>query len=546
MKTPRVISPTLLLPTKEDIYNLGKIETPNIFDASGRSFDDKGLYSKTIFGVPGTENRVTAFGYISLNVAVIHPLIFDILVDLAELHIKIMEGKSYAIFNTETKSFEPTDQVHGETGYTFFLRHLHELRPQRNTAKKRNKKIDLLERQMGRDIDSLKELDGEVTFKYLYVSPAGLRDYELSESGTHTEDEINDLYRSVLNTANLLFNIDEKVLNTPVMDRTRLKLQTNVNAVYNYIMTLLDGKNKFLLGNWYKRGIEYSTRNVITGNPYLIEDLDNTDDFPNIDHTMIGLYQTMNGLSPFVRKNLNDMFMSNIFSGFSNVVTIIDPKTYKRTSIEIKNEERDRWFTVDGIERTLVKLIDDNMKNYPVSIGGGYVCMVRNKADTVELIVNCDDVEDKEELRPITYGEMFYIAVSGTPKFNTNTRYPITGERSIYLSKTWVLTTTDAKKKTIHSKDIPQIDGVGVKNYPGTGTWINTMSPHYTKLEGLGADFDGDKENVIFLMTNQAQEEIEAILDNVGNFVSADGTPLQSPCDNVSEYVAAAMTKKYY
>lgn len=178
--------------------------------------------------------------YINLKVGVLHPLVFQHIVSLKGLYGEIFSGKSKAKFDTNIKDFVLADSndKDADTGYTFFLKYLNKIEFKDTDSNQRYYKLNLIKQYA----NTTYLLD-----KYL-VLPAGIRDYTVDSSGKTSEDEINNIYRKLLTTVSLLNNtvIDES--NMKLMDPTRYKIQLIVVELYEYIKTLLDGKNKFIQG----------------------------------------------------------------------------------------------------------------------------------------------------------------------------------------------------------------------------------------------------------------------------------------------------------
>ena len=89
-----------------------------------KNFHPDGLFSTDIFGKVGGEFRNRIFSYIDLKVPVIHPTLYKVIVRMKGLYEEILMGKSFAVFNPDTKDFEKSTILLGETGYDFFCKYL--------------------------------------------------------------------------------------------------------------------------------------------------------------------------------------------------------------------------------------------------------------------------------------------------------------------------------------------------------------------------------------------------------------------------------------
>lgn len=80
------------------------------------------MFSIEAFGKVGDERRNRLFAYIDMGIEIFHPLLFIELCALKELYGKIIEGSARrVVFNKQTKDFEASNAVDGQTGYSFFL-----------------------------------------------------------------------------------------------------------------------------------------------------------------------------------------------------------------------------------------------------------------------------------------------------------------------------------------------------------------------------------------------------------------------------------------
>jgi hypothetical protein len=376
--------------------------------------------------------------------------------------------------------------------------------------------------------------------------PAGLREYSEDKNGRAVEDEINDLYRGCLNVGLMLSKMNLSEDEMFLADTTILKLQKNVNSLYSYIIKLLDGKKKFIQGMWTKRAIDNATKNVISGLPIHIDDLREDVDV-DINTTVCGLFQYIKAAELTTLFNLNSKFLSYAFSESSNMVKLFNPKTLKTVVKEISSKERDRWTTDDGLNNIMNKMIDDEVKNGPIVIDDHYLFLVYDDKDTIVVITDsniCDEFDEKK-LRPITYGELFYLSIyDSIPKYPALvTRYPITGQGSIYPSKVSVNTTSKHREVSFYTNNINGMPKV-IKRYPiSKHKWLNSLSPHFTKLARLGGDYDGDKCSFTILDTEESINEINTLLNDPSFYIDPLGAPVSSIADDVVNYVILSMTK---
>ena len=114
----------------------GKIEESVIFDSTGK-FHPKGLFSVEIFGPIGSELRNRLFGYIDLNIEILHPLIYYAIISLKSFYKDILAGNQLAIWDNDTKQFIKSNDIDSNTGYDFFFKHIKELKFEETGSYKR-------------------------------------------------------------------------------------------------------------------------------------------------------------------------------------------------------------------------------------------------------------------------------------------------------------------------------------------------------------------------------------------------------------------------
>lgn len=527
----------LLFPTANDLKFIGEITSTLTTDNVTKKLHDEGLYSQIIFGGIGSEERNKTFGYINLHTEILHPLLYNHFCSLSAFYKGILEGKIFAKWDDKEKNFIKSDSEEGDTGYSYFVKYINKLIIPQTGSRKREIKINVINKYKDNPF-----------IKNLLVLPAGLREYQEDESGRPMEDEINDMYRSVINLSsvfkNLLLDKDEMY----TMDMTRLRLQVAVNKIHDYFITLNNGKSGFIQHRFTKRSIDYGTANVITSIPISIDNLENDESAVDINDTQVGLFQYAKAISPIARANINNNFLSNVFTSTSNMSLLVNTKTLKTESVEVESKVRDKWISTDGLDNILSKLIDDDVKNSNVIVGSHYLALVYDDGKTIRYVKHTDEIPesmDKKKLRPITYGELVYLSVyESIDKYPALvTRYPVTGQGSIYPSNVKVKTTTISRDVIFYPNIADEENNFKIFNYPLIRKeWVNSLSPHYTKLVRLGADFDGDKCSFTVLYTD-ASKELRELMNSPEFYVSPTGKPVSSLDDDVVSNVLKTITR---
>ena len=192
-----------------------KFHTPitsiDIFEGKSGQLHAEGLFSPEIFGRVGEKGRARVFSHIDLNTRIFHPLVYKNIDKLSAFYSGILQGNKYAIWDDKNKKFEPSNELDGETGYGFFFKYFKELEWERNDSNIRNLRIDVLEK-----------FKSESDYDFVMVMPAALRDIEEDKKGNVSQDEINDLYRTLIGVSR---NIDVQFPDNKFNDNNRMVLQ---------------------------------------------------------------------------------------------------------------------------------------------------------------------------------------------------------------------------------------------------------------------------------------------------------------------------------
>lgn len=522
-----------LILAQDQLRQMGEVTKLNVFEQNSNVFAKDGLFSTEIFGPIGTDIRSETPGYIDLHVDIMHPLVYQQLTSLKSFYSEIISGKKKAIFDNKEKDFVLSDDPKASTGYTFFMENIDKVKFNDNGSDQRKFKIELVKKFLKQDTEINKWL----------VLPAGLRDYELDKNDNPSEDEVNDLYRKLLGTVSMLKNTKVSKDNMAMLDPIRLKIQNITLEIYNYFKVLLDGKNKFIQGKWAKRAIMHGTRNVITPIVETTHDLDNENSI-TFNHTVVGAYQYIKAIPPILANKLHTMFIGRIMNPDSDSAVLVNPKTMKTEIVNISVKRRDEWLSLEGLSDITSKLAQDDIKREPVKIDGYYMFLLYDDGKNVEIIFDTNNLPedmDTKYLRPITYIELVYLAIYDVrnkyPAFLT--RYPVAAMGGVYPTKLYVKTTV--KGRTVNFKYNNQVKEV--VEYPNLKEeFVNSLSPHLSKLERLTADFDGDTMSMNVLYTEESIKEIENMFNSKEFYITPDGEIAFTMSQGVTELVIAHMT----
>jgi hypothetical protein len=150
---------------------------------------------------------------------------------------------------------------------------------------------------------------------------------------------------------------------------------------------------------------------------------------------------------------------------------------------------------------------------------------VYDDGKNIEVIFNTDTMTntyDPKYIRPITYIELMYLAIYDVRSKYPGllTRYPVAGLGGIYPTYLYVKTTVIGRTVSVTMNGITK----EVIEYPRLGEeYVNSLSPHFTKLQRLDADFDGDKVSLNVLYTEESIAEINKLLNSKEFYITPTG-----------------------
>lgn len=523
----------------ENLRALRPVTVLDTFEGSSENFHPDGLFSVEIFGKVGDERRNRRFSYIDIKVPVFHPLVYDVLVKLKRLYADIMSGTAYAVWDEVLGDFVKSSAATGQTGFEFFATHWKDIKFSESKSTLRQESIKVLK----------KYADVAMTDK-IVVMPAGLRDLEVDDNNRKSQDEINSMYWKMLALSNSI--IDSTVRkDRAVLDTPRYQLQLAFNAVYDYVMSLIEGKKKLLLGRWVARNIFNGTRNVITAIDTSVEVLGARG---NVDYnsTIVGLYQFLKGMLPVARKNLRDL-VTQVFPdtyASNQPVRLINKKTLQSEEVILPSYYFNQWTTKEGLDQEITKFQEISVRNRPVEIEGRYMFLIYKGPDmTFRIMRDIGELppdRSVEHVHPLTYTELFYLAVYKTADRYPVliVRYPISGTGSIYPSRTHLRTTIQFENRTrLDENWQPMSEEWNALEYPVlTSEFMNSLVPHSSRLPGLGADFDGDTCSANFVYSEDSVEEFEKFIQSRRAYIGTDGKLISKTGVSTIQLVLSNMT----
>lgn len=475
LKQLKYFSLSLLTTEKLMALSAPKIDTGQIFE-NNNIFHKSGLFSNQIFGELGSKDRSRKAGHIDIKVDILHPLAYIGLTTMNSLYAGILDTTRKAKWDNELKDFIPDEN--GETGYNFFMSKLKDIKFNNpNNSDLREFKIRLVNMQS--DVHNL-------TMNKVYVTPAGFRDYTIDKTGKPSQDEINDLYRKLINTSAMLPDKLDDGYN-PFIESIRVKLQKASVEIYLYLLNLLAGKRGVIRGHMLSKVVNFGTRNVITADNSVIDRL-GSGNYLRFNEMAVGVYQYAKAIQPISVAKIKNI-MSRVFSPMEKQCTVINTKTFETSKIPVDNKTIDNYTSNKGINSYLNKFADNEFSKSIFGTSEYAFIMLLKKDNVIEMVYDTAtiDKEDYKYLTPITNMELVYIALlSEYDKYYGNTtRYPAINQGSTFPIKPSVKPTTQM------SKAIVKIDGFtyDISNYPILDSGIyDSISPHHSRLARLTGD----------------------------------------------------------
>lgn len=206
-----------------------------------------------------------------------------------------------------------------------------------------------------------------------------------------------------------------------------------------------------------------------------------------------------------------------------------------------RNCHKDDGMTFDKIQNTVV-MIGDHRYISPAILARKYN-EVRRIKDIPKIEFFRTIVVDETKIRPMTYVELCYLATSAAlvGKHVTATRYPVLEIQSLAVYKVHLMSTAVSRKVTVMNASSSS-QKVVLPEYPKMDSPVRaSLSVHPATLKLYNADHDGDTMTVNFLLSEEANTEIENYLKSNISMLNANGGLIYG-IDGAAANVKMAMT----
>lgn len=506
-----------------ELNHLQEVTSPILFERGGIP-NPNGLISNEIFGV-NVKSRKETFAYIDLHGHFFHPHIYKIIKRVFRNVDKIINGEEYFSITKDGELVK--DPENGETGIDFLYENWEKIKWKGNGGMS-TERTNLISKSKKK----------EVFISKMIVIPAFYRDIHSNQKGGGETSELNNYYTNLIRMSSL---IRERDMFDFTFHGTNYGIQTNIVNIYNYLKDKLDKKSgllrKYLLG----KNTDYAVRTVISAPTYTADDpKDNIVDFR---HSALPISQVCVLCYPFMVAWLRNFFERELIEEKNvkyahNINSDIDD-----SFVTIKNPES--YFNDTYIKKAIDRFVKDPSSRYdkievPTTGNKPMYLIFQGRYTNVRAeqagIVN----------RFMTWTDLLYIASCEIvrDKHVMVTRYPILDNFGIFLSRIHVSSTLKTAPMEINGtiyKWYPVIDLNMSKEEVGNN-FIDTMVFSNSYLKGLDGDYDGDQITAKIIWTQEANEEIERVINSKSFVLSSNGKNMRT-CDNENIQTFYVLTK---
>ena len=342
------------------------------------------------------------------------------------------------------------------------------------------------------------------------VIPLHFRDVNTT-SGTMKIDELNNLYMDLIKACKFKERNSSSSLDTSFID---VKVQGILVSIVEYISNMLFGKKGAQRQLAMGRSVDNSARIVLSANEVRMKDT-------------LGKGKVTMDSSCYPLHHLLNMFPIHIITEVQKLLHYFyDLNLMDNLSLE----EFEDHFTDDYIK----EMIENYYHSY--ADRSSYVLGPHNEKFEFDFEFKSRKGTNKIH-RGITWMELFYIAFNNIKdsvraKF---TRFPVTGKESLLFVKPHaiVMNTDEADCKIFHNNtEIFNLeDFCDITKYieePIPYVYEETEKISNLLLNGLGADFDGDKVISESIYSKDAVEEIDKYNETPLSFVRPNGDNLRT------------------
>ena len=491
------------------VNTLQPVTAPIFFEADG-SPTVGGLFSATIFGRPGSEDRRRRWAYIELGGRYLHPLIYKTLCQLDRRFPELVAGtRRVELTRTGQLRDVPEDEDGGWSGLDELYRRWDEISwGGADAGTQRAERVGL--------VKVVPKVRAFVT-KWP-VMPALFRDVEVSGDRVKEVPPINYLYVQLMTSA------PTQVSGLSFSDGARKRrAQESLLEIHRATLELVSGKKGLIQDRILGKYTDWTVRGVLSG-PTLSKAEHPADQEVPFGYVGVPLYLLINIFQPFVIKVLTDMFRGVAAGGQERVpFRVGDVVEY----IELPPTVRGQ-FGPDLYKKWISRFMRSQANRLdPVA-----VTLPTGKELALPLF-------DTQLGRKTTLLDLFYIVASDivADKHIMFTRYPVEDFRACHFTKASILTTERTEAKQIAGRSFPR--------YPVISEpirWVDSFRLNNSYTKAMGADYDGDTHRVVGLFTQEANAEAAKMIAKPTNYCDGQGS-FSRPVANEAVLTLFALTK---
>ena len=486
-----------LISVKEN--NMQEITSSKI--AGPLMFDPDGIFSERIFGTRRDEKK-GIYAYIDLKRPFLHPHIYgNVLKRMFRSIDKLILGDER--FSIKDGVLSPDED--GWTGLAELYKHWDEINWEKSKS------------TMERAILLLSKVDKYKAFiTKMIVCPPAYRDVTLAgviDKSDYIPD-INPKYVSLIGLCNNLLS-DGGLFNRQY--KTEFKIQSKLLEISDYFQEMITGKFGFIKRHLVGKNVDFGSRSVISAFNYNNETI--SDNMVGIEYTAVPISQCCATFKPFIVAWLKNLFTREIINN-PNFFLFYDTKREKEVLATLVEPE------VQFSEREINKIIKDYCLNpdnrfRPLTVKAVVHGPKADKEIELTLLLQGKAIlpNNAESVlkRVLTYTDLLYLAcVDVCEKRHVMvTRYPVGTDKGLFFSKIRVQSTKSHIKLVFNGKEYPYYPNIDFKiptDHVGV-QFVDSLVFSNCYCPGLGADFDGDTTTIRGIWTDEANAEVEEIMN---------------------------------
>ena len=242
-----------LLDVNSFTRNLKEITNMSYLTATGEYLAD-GLFSESIFGPEGSNDRKTTFAYISLGTKILHPSAYKFIMQLDRRIEKFLSTE--ILFSLDQNGTLIIDEKNGVTGINEFVKIFPSIKFRGDTPT-RNKMISILKKFYN---------DNVLFIDKIPVIPPEFRPLFKDEVGNISVDNLNDYYITIMRRSS---QVQRASGAGPLFDLLVYGLQKSILDYDVYLKSKIAKKPGIIRKSLLGKRIDFSGRAVITPDPNL-------------------------------------------------------------------------------------------------------------------------------------------------------------------------------------------------------------------------------------------------------------------------------------